>query len=578
MKFKVQGIKKHETSCKKLLKTEEEQQWFNQDYERGQQKEKKAHRAFRLDISKAGPSNLASISESRSDASDAHADNCDALPVPEEQLEFDSNVGITSPVLSDASMATINPAPAASAQLPSKFKTEDHPHSGRQTLFQPFDQFDISPETQDAPIVDKEPWCPFRSCGDFEFSEIAIEAALNKSQINALLSLITHISEGHAQITLKNEANLSKAWDNAAAELTPFLKHKVAVTYKKNEQVYEVHAWPIWDWALDLLDNPLLAPHFVWDVCCVYKHNGVQFKCFFNEPWTGDRWWDIQSSLPDIDGAVLFCFILYADKTKLSSFGTVKGYPVVVPEDAGEEGKLGHTMLKYVVWHESFKKLLEHAAQYSKTGYSHKCHNDILQWLFPVILILSADYEEQHMMSLIRGHGGKCPCPMCLVPLEELHDLSKTYALRSIGEAMEALHVYKRSKAQAEAAFEKLIDDFPQWRNLNHFKSAINILFSDGNKFQDLSKQTLYACLNLLTPRTSPEGHQLLRVINTYLQLDSLIGLNVHTEGTLMAIEAKLLIFDMELKAYVTCAKSSDIEKLKLNWNFPKTLMEAHCL
>jgi len=34
-----------------------------------------------------------------------------------------------------------------------------------------------------------------------------------------------------------------------------------------------------------------------------------------------------QSALPD--GAKPFYFILYADKTKLSSFGTVKGYPVV---------------------------------------------------------------------------------------------------------------------------------------------------------------------------------------------------------------------------------------------------------
>jgi hypothetical protein len=66
-----------------------------------------------------------------------------------------------------------------------------------------------------------------------------------------------------------------------------------------------------------------------------------------------------------------------------------------VPEDAGEEGKLGYTTLKRIVWHESFFKLLELAAQYSKTGYLHKCHNNIVQWLFPVILILSADYEEQ---------------------------------------------------------------------------------------------------------------------------------------------------------------------------------------
>ncbi|KAG2151772.1 hypothetical protein BD769DRAFT_1623523 [Suillus cothurnatus] len=516
-------------------------------------------------------------------------------------------------------MASINPAPAASAQLPSEFKTEYYPRSGRPTLFQPFDEFRTSEAQHNAPIIDDEPWRPFRSRGDFEFSEIAIEAALNKSQINSLLSLITRISEGRAQITLKNEADLLKAWDNAAAELTPFLKHEVPVTYKKKEQVYEVHARPIWDWVLDLLDNPLLAPQFVWDACHVYKRNDTEFERFFDEPWTGDRWWDIQSSLPDVDGTVPFAFILYADKTKLSSHGTVKGYPVVVrcanlpthirngeafgggrvvgwlpivPEDAGEEGKLGYTTLKRIVWHKSFFKLLELAALYSKTGYLHKCHNNIVRWLFPVILILSADYEEQCMMSLIHGRNGKCPCPVCLVPLAELHDLSKTYPLRSMEEAKEALRVYRRSKAQGEELLKilglrpvelrqhlrscKSISNFPRWRNLNHFKSVINVSFTDGNKYQDLSKQAFYAGLNILTSRASQEGHQLLRVISTYLQLDSLIGLDVHTEGTLAAIEAELLVFDTELKAYITCVESSDIEKLKLDWDFPKTHLWKH--
>ncbi|KAG1729317.1 uncharacterized protein EDB91DRAFT_1239239 [Suillus paluster] len=497
--------------------------------------------------------------------------------------------------------------PAASVQPPSEFKTEYHPPSCHPTLFQPFDEFRVSLEAQQTPI-DEEPWRPFISHADFEFSEIALDAALIKSQIDALLDLILRVSQ-------------------------------VPVTYKKNEQVYEVHTRPIWDWALDLLDNPLLAMHFVWDVCCVYKHNATGFKHFFDEPWTGDWWWDIQSSLPpDVDGAVPFCFILYADKTRLSSHGTVKGYPVVVrcanlpvhiwngegfgggcivgwlpivPEDAGEEGKLGYTTLKRVVWHKSFLKLLEHAAQYSKTGYLRKCHNDILC-----------------MMSLIRGHGGKCPCPVCLVPLAELHNLSKTYPLRSVEEAKEALHIHGLSKAQgkeilkvlglrpvknifwiilhsnphdmlsldrlhslhaglwkhllgelkkilaslgreAEAAFEELIANFPQWRNLNHFKSVINVSFTDGNKFQDLSKQTLYAGLNILTPRASPEGYQLLRVISSYLQLDSWIGLDMHTESTLAEIEAKLLV-------YVTCAETSQIENLKLDWDFPKTHLWKH--
>ncbi|KAG2751289.1 hypothetical protein P692DRAFT_201839037 [Suillus brevipes Sb2] len=448
---------------------------------------------------------------------------------------------------------------------------------------------------------------------DFEFSEIMLNASLNKSQINALLELISCISQGQAQITMK-----------------------IPVTYKRNEQEFEVHTWPIWDWALDLLDNPLLTPHF---------HDGTQFEHFYNEPWTGDRWWDIQSALPpDVENAIPFCFILYADKTKLSSHGTVKGYPVVVrcanlpvdirngegfgssrvvgwlpivPEDPAEEGKLGH-----VVWHKSFFKLLEHATQYSKTGYSHKGYNGILQWLFQLTM-----KNSECMMSLIRGHGGKCPCPICLVPLAELHDLSKSYPIRTVEEAQEALCVYGLSKAQgeqilkalglrpvanivwlilhssphdtlsldrlhslhtglwkhllgeskkvlaylgcdAQEAFENFhrISNFPQWCNLNHFESVINILFTNSNKYQDLSKQTLYPALNILTHRVSPSLH---RVISSYLQLDSWISLDVHTERTLAAIEA-------ELKAYITCAEGSEIEKLKLDWDFPKTHLWKH--
>jgi hypothetical protein len=35
---------------------------------------------------------------------------------------------------------------------------------------------------------------------------------------------------------------------------------------------------------------------------------------------------------------------------------------------------------------------------YSKTGYHHKCADDLVRWLFPILLILSADYEEQYVL------------------------------------------------------------------------------------------------------------------------------------------------------------------------------------
>ena len=60
------------------------------------------------------------------------------------------------------------------------------------------------------------------------------------------------------------------------------------------------------------------------------------------------------------------------------------------------------------------------------------------------------------MMSLIRGRNGKAPCPICLVPLELLHDISKTFALRNAGQGEEALRVYNDRKAAGEAILKKL--------------------------------------------------------------------------------------------------------------------------
>ncbi|KAI6002591.1 hypothetical protein F5J12DRAFT_783762 [Pisolithus orientalis] len=97
---------------------------------------------------------------------------------------------------------------------------------------------------------------------------------------------------------------------------------------------------------------------------------------------------------------------------QLSSHGTVKGYPVIahyvnhpvhvhngeqygsgciigwlpiVPELAKEEGKTGYA---------NFKHLLKKVVELSKVGYLHGCYNKVLCWLFPLVLILSADYEE----------------------------------------------------------------------------------------------------------------------------------------------------------------------------------------
>ncbi|KAI6095460.1 hypothetical protein F5141DRAFT_1068372 [Pisolithus sp. B1] len=94
----------------------------------------------------------------------------------------------------------------------------------------------------------------------------------------------------------------SCAWDWAAMQVTP-----------GENFTFPVYAWSLWEWALDLLLNPLLVPHFIWDAQRLFKYNGSNYERFYLELWTGDHWWDIQSHLPDVENAVPFAVILYAN-------------------------------------------------------------------------------------------------------------------------------------------------------------------------------------------------------------------------------------------------------------------------
>ncbi|KDQ51821.1 hypothetical protein JAAARDRAFT_62330 [Jaapia argillacea MUCL 33604] len=506
-------------------------------------------------------------------------------------------------------------------------KTEYHPHSKRPAVVQHFLEYRREAESEPILPPDPKPWRPFRSRLDFEFAKVALEAALSASQVDAMIKLFHRCSEGD-RFTLKNNADFCDCWEKASHHLSPFEKHTISVPYKKVDQTFEVHGRPLWDWALDLIQEPSLAPHF---------------------PWTANRFWEIQSALPP--NAKPFCFILYADKTKLLSFGTAKGYPViarcanlpvqirnsdgvgggcvvgwlpVIHEDPAESGKAGFINFKRVVWHESFYELLKTIVELSRIGF----------WcfLFPLILILSADYEEQCIMSLIRGFGGKCPCPICLVPAEQLSDLTTKYPLRTsvnmqylyektermtreAGEILlkkyglqqisnvfwrvknsnpyralsfDRLHAYhgglwgdhlwpeiqKQIESLRRAAMKKLdtqTSELPRWRGLNHFNEIMKVSFSNGTKLEDISKLVLFSAHNILDLASDQEGYLLLQCLRSYLELDMYTALEVHTELTIKAGREEMNRFSGLIEVYPKLL--DDSEK---NWCFPKMHTHQH--
>ncbi|KAK7016112.1 hypothetical protein R3P38DRAFT_2543114, partial [Favolaschia claudopus] len=215
---------------------------------------------------------------------------------------------------------------------------------------------------------------------------------------------------------------------------------------------FDMYARPLWDWAVDLIKDPSLSRCFVWDSVKMFRHNGNSFIRFWNEPWTADALWEIQSKLPDNPDAKPCPFILYSDKSKLSSFGTQKAYPIiarlanvvvrirnsdewgggqvvgelpVVQDDSAESGKTKYVNFKNAVWHASFYKLLESVARHSKTGI----------WTFWVLysLFASLTFSCSSVMALIRGSGGNHPCPICLIHRDDQSDLTIIADLRTNG-------------------------------------------------------------------------------------------------------------------------------------------------
>ncbi|KAI6139509.1 hypothetical protein BKA82DRAFT_4020029 [Pisolithus tinctorius] len=213
--------------------------------------------------------------------------------------------------------------------------------------------------------------------------------------------------------------------------------------------------------------------------------------------------------------------------------------------------------------------------QHSKTGYIHMlCHDQVTHWLFLVILMLSADYEEQHSCT----EGEKVLKALRLQPIDNVFCLicnSDLYGTLSF-DCLHFLHggLWGKHMLQdilripnvlghnAATNVKNYVSNFPQWWLLFHLKNVINVTFSDQNKMHDLAKAMFYALLNVFTRMATPEGYCLLHILASYLQLDSLIEM----------IEAELLKFDNKLKAYIECVNKSGLEWLQVDWDFPKIL------
>ncbi|KAG1898174.1 uncharacterized protein F5891DRAFT_1129601 [Suillus fuscotomentosus] len=416
---------------------------------------------------------------------------------------------------------------------------EYHPHSGHVTSIDTFFTFRYK-EHQQSSVINDEPWQPFSCRADFELAELAHQATLNKNQTDELLWLIWRIADGQAKFTLKSHGNVLKAWNRAAGQMTPFEKHTITVQHKCEDLKYDVYTWLLWDWALDLLQDPLLAPHFFW-----MHSNGL-------------------------------------------GGGQMVGWLPIVPDNSDEDGKLTYVNLKCVIWHKAFFKLLETIIIYAETGYVYMCYDSIMRWLYVFILLLLADYKEQCMMVLIRGTNCHCPYAKALVELWTRDHVAgektpKEQGLRPIENvfwkvpnsnphytiSQDHLHVYHMGQ------WKHLFGELKQCLAALGCNADKKLDDHDGNKLQDISKQILYAAQNILTRTADEVGYALLQCIASYLHIDMYISLKVQTESTIAAGRAEVLEFQNRLEEYIKIVKKTEPDMMK-NWNFPKIHSGKH--
>ncbi|KAJ8082529.1 hypothetical protein PM082_008384 [Marasmius tenuissimus] len=345
----VHGYKRHLTSCQQKKRDAEQNQAFESQRLDNEATISNADTLDSLTLEHEPFDNLHNLEDQFPGI--GNQDDLDVLPLPfqnevigeSEQIEVaDDYQASVSPFVhiieTDTASSWDRPATISTDFKPEQdaILIETHPSSWmppQVVLFKHFLKDYYRPQ-QVSPSPPQElamaPWKPFDSQFDFDVAKFALTAHLNKDLTEQLLSLLHHSCKGETT-SFTSYQSVQKAWELAGQTVTLFEKVDLPmeVTLSREQKLYDlaVYQRPLLNWTKDLLQDPLLRDSFHWDAQRLYKWNGTSWVRFVREPWTGDRFWELQSSLPS--GGKLLCHIFYSDKSKLLSFGTTKGYPIV---------------------------------------------------------------------------------------------------------------------------------------------------------------------------------------------------------------------------------------------------------
>ncbi|KAF9501094.1 hypothetical protein BDN71DRAFT_1555900 [Pleurotus eryngii] len=376
-------------------------------------------------------------------------------------------------------------------------KTEYHPLSKRDTIIHHFHEDGLE---DDHPQV---PTASFRTLRDFNTAAFTLDATLNNTQIDQLINLIGNVSDEHGggKLTIHDHKEMDELWEDAVYMFPKFIKETVSAKYGKYHNSHR---------NFSMVTDYVSRPHF---------------------------------------------------QKELSTFGTVKGYPViahianlhihahngdgpgcgcmigwlpVIEEKSAESGKPKWIALKGEVYHKAIALICQSIKPWSCNAFwSIQNSNAYLAVSFDVLHTFDGGLFGHHIFQQILKH------------------------------------VQSRD---AKSTLDNQAAAMLQWQNFHHFATLTTITFNDESKFEDISKILLFVAHNILTKDADPLGYLLLKCLHAYIDLRLYARMEVHTSETITAGE-QLVIELGELLQYSDEAEGTELEK---SFNFPKAHLFEH--
>ncbi|KAI6011853.1 hypothetical protein BKA83DRAFT_4466641 [Pisolithus microcarpus] len=314
-------------------------------------------------------------------------------------------------------------------------------------------------------------WAPFHTEGEWDLVHFLMK---NVGQ--------TKMDDTQSFLKCVNKLHMGPAWSCEMIDMCGDIVGEDGTL--KHEQLELWHHNPI-KCVQDLMGNPTFQDAMSY----VPQHahmdaNGENH--IYDEMWTRNWWWDVQSRLPE--GAVVTLVILSSDKTTLSQFsGDKKAWPVYltirnISKDVRRQVSLhamvligylpvsklecfqkkSQSLVGYRLFHHLMSLLLRPLAEAGHHGREMVCANGYLRHVHPILAAYIADFPEQCLVACNK----ESRCPWCLVQSNK-HGNLEEWASRSMADTLKTLYRMRKNKRLCKFDAEGLRVVFnPFWKDL----------------------------------------------------------------------------------------------------------------